>query len=398
MSSVFVVNAGSSSLKYQLIDLDSGNALATGLVERIGETRAVAKHTDDISGETFNVERSILNHTDAVSWALAAFEQHGPSIADSGLIAVGHRVVQGGSRFDGPEVITPSVVSQIRDLSPLAPLHNPANLLGIEAAQIAFPDVPHVAVFDTAFHRSMPAASALYPIDRATAEANRIRRYGFHGTSHEYVSKRIAALEAKPLTETNSIVLHLGNGASACAVRGGASVDTSMGMTPLAGLMMGTRVGDIDAGIVFHLARVGGLSLDEIETLLNKRSGILGLAGLGDMRDVQASANAGVVQAKEALDVYVHRVRHYLGAYLVQLGRVDAIAFTAGVGENSDEIRRRVMLDLEGFGIEIDAARNSASERGERRISTDDSRIAVYVIPTNEELEIAQQAAAAAGI
>ncbi|OYN92634.1 acetate/propionate family kinase [Parenemella sanctibonifatiensis] len=393
-ASVFVVNAGSSSLKYQLLDATSGQCYATGLVDRIGESRSTAKH-QPTDGEKIVEDLHIRDHEKALQWVMDQFAKAGPDLDRAGLIGVGHRVVQGGARFDGPAVVTDDVISQIDELAPLAPLHNPANLLGIRAAQAAFPDLPHVAVFDTAFHLTIPPAAHLYAIDRQVAAANRIRKYGFHGTSHSFVSKRMATLLDRPLAEVNTIVLHLGNGASACAVRGGDSIETSMGMTPLAGLVMGTRSGDIDAGVIFHLHHQAGMSAAEIDQLLNKRSGMYGLTGTGDMRDVQAAADAGLAHATAALEVYAHRLRGVIGSYLVHLGRTDAIAFTAGVGENSPQVRADALRDLEGLGIVLDPARNEGGgpdgDAPERRISADESAIQVWVVPTNEELEIARQ-------
>lgn len=392
--SVFVINAGSSSLKYQLVHLDSGMALASGLIERIGETTGVAKH--QVPGAEDVVERRMItDHAHAFGWVLQQFDAHGPDLHAAGLIGIGHRVVQGGARFDGAVRIDGDVAQQIEDLAPLAPLHNPANLQGIRAARAAFAGYQHVAVFDTAFHMTIPPAAHRYAIDERVAADHRIRKYGFHGTSHQFVSRRLAELLGKPLAEVNSIVLHLGNGASATAVRGGESVETSMGMTPLAGLVMGTRSGDIDPGVVFHLHRVAGMSVDEIDTLLNKRSGLLGMTGTGDMRDVLQAAEAGIPRAVEALEIVAHRLRGTVGAYLAHLGRTDAIAFTAGIGEHAAKVREIGLAGLEGLGIEVDAERNAGS--GERRISTDASAIEVWVVPTNEELEIARQVAALVG-
>lgn len=389
--SVFVINAGSSSLKYQLVDVDAGTALASGIVERIGETTAVAKH--EAPGiEAVREERVITDHEKAFGWVLRQFEAHGPALEEAGLVGVGHRVVQGGARFDRAVLVDDDVAAQIDDLSPLAPLHNPANLQGIRSARATFPGYPHVAVFDTAFHLTIPPAAHRYAIDAQVAAEHRIRKYGFHGTSHQFVSRRLAELLGRPTEDVNSIVLHLGNGASATAVRGGRSVETSMGMTPLAGLVMGTRSGDIDPGVVFHLHRVAGLSVDEIDVLLNKRSGLLGLTGTGDMRDVQQAADAGIPRAVEALEIVAHRLRGTIGAYLAHLGRTDAIAFTAGIGENAAPVRAAALAGLEGLGIVLDPERNAG--RGERRISADGSPIEVWVVPTQEELEIARQVAA----
>ncbi|BDZ53917.1 acetate/propionate family kinase [Agromyces marinus] len=390
MSVVLVVNSGSSSLKYRLVDVEAGSVLASGLVERIGAGPGPAAHTD-ASGSTIRDEFEARDHHDAFAWMLRAFEAHGPSLAEFAPVAVGHRVVQGGARFFEPTVITELVKLDIDELSVLAPLHNPANLAGIVAAERAFPTVPHVAVFDTAFHQSMPPAAYLYALDREVAERHRIRRYGFHGTSHRYVSRAAAEFLGRPVEELKQIVLHLGNGASACAVDGGRSVETSMGMTPLEGLVMGTRTGDLDPAVVLHLLRRGGMGVDDVDALLNRRSGILGLGGHGDMRDLTVAAAAGDERAATALEVYAHRVRAYVGAYAAQLGRVDAIVFTAGVGENAAVVRELVLAGLEGFGVEVDAARNAERSRAARRISAGSSRVEVLVVPTDEEFEIARQ-------
>lgn len=367
MTRVFVVNSGSSSIKFQLIDVESAESLLAGSVERIGEAGHPATHTD------------------ALREVLASLE-HRESIA-----AVGHRVVHGGSRFADATLITPEVEAAIDELSALAPLHNPANLLGIKAAREALPSVPHVAIFDTAFHQSMPPEAYTYAIDRELAAAHGVRRYGFHGTSHKYVSERAAAFLGKPLGSLKLIVLHLGNGASITAIDGGKSIDTSMGLTPLQGLVMGTRSGDIDPAVLIHLHRVAGLSFDDLDVMLNRKSGLLGLTGTGDMRDVQQAAADGDEAALAALAVWRHRIRHYVGAYVAQLGSVDGIVFTAGVGENNALLRRRSLAGLEFFGIAIDNDRNELASRSERRISPDGAAVEVLVIPTNEELEIARQ-------
>jgi acetate kinase len=304
---------------------------------------------------------------------------------------VGHRVVQGGAIFTGPTVIDDAVQQQISDLADLAPLHNPAHVQAIVAARTNFPDVPHVAVFDTSFHLTMPPAAYTYAIDTELAAKHSIRRYGFHGTSHKYVSEAAAEFLGRPLGELKTIVLHLGNGASATAVDGGKSIDTSMGLTPLQGLVMGTRSGDIDPAVLFHLHRKAGLSIEELDTLLNKKSGMLGLTGNGDMRDVEDAAVAGDAVAQAALDVYYHRIKGYVGNYMAQLGGLDVIVFTAGVGENSGIIREGALRGLEGLGIEIDPARNDPFAKVARVVSTDASRVTVLVIPTNEELEIARE-------
>ncbi|WP_375400518.1 acetate/propionate family kinase [uncultured Amnibacterium sp.] len=371
---VFVLNAGSSSLKYRLVDAATGESSAAGTIERIGEQGS-----------------DVPDAGTAVRQALEQLrEQAGVTPA-----VVGHRVVHGGDRFDAATVIDDSVEQAIDDLSALAPLHNPANLAGIRAAREALPDLPQVAVFDTAFHRTLPAAAATYAIDADLAARYGVRRYGFHGTSHRYVSRAAAAFLGRPVQATKLIVLHLGNGASACAVDGGVSVETSMGITPLEGLVMGTRSGDLDPAVLFHLHRQAGLGFDELERMLNSGSGLKGLTGSGDMRDVRAAAAGGDIAARIALDTYAHRIRHYVGAYLAQLGALDAVVFTAGVGENDAATRAESLAGLEGLGIRVDPQRNAATATGARRISPDRAPIAVLVVPTDEELEIARQSVAA---
>jgi acetate kinase len=371
VTEVFVVNSGSSSIKYQLVDVETGAALVNGLIERIGESGSPV--ADHVAGMKLALEALGTGHD---------------------IVAVGHRVVHGGTLFTEATVITDRVEKQIEGLSPLAPLHNPANLIGIRAARKALPSVPHVAVFDTAFHRTLPPEAYTYAIDADVASKYAVRRYGFHGTSYKFVSERAAEFLGLPLADTKFIVLHLGNGASACAIDGGRSIDTSMGMTPLQGLVMGTRSGDIDPAILSYLYHEAGMGFDELDTLLNKQSGLRGLTGEGDMRDVQDAATGGDEVAEAALAVYRHRIRHYIGAYFAQLGRLDAVVFTAGVGENSVALREQALVGLEGLGISVDHARNAANARDARYISPDGSPVAVLVIPTNEELEIARQAVA----
>lgn len=401
MSAVLVINSGSSSFKYQLIDMDTEQMLATGLIERIGETTGRSVHTIPWDAVP-SVERSnapqtterilpIADHTAGFRVMLDAFETHGPSLRRHPLGAVGHRVVHGGKRFFEATVVNNLVKINIEELAELAPLHNPANLQGIEAAQRAFPDVPHVAVFDTAFHQTLAPAAYSYAIDSDLAAKHRLRKYGFHGTSHKFVSEEAAKFLYRPLTDLNQIVLHLGNGASASAIAGGRSVETSMGLTPLEGLVMGTRSGDIDPAVLIHLHRRTGMSFDDIDILLNRKSGLLGMAGVGDMRDLLERADTGDERATVAFEVYVHRLKGYIGNYMAQLGRVDVITFTAGVGENSPEVRRAALAGLETFGIRLSEDRNAERSRDPRRISADDSPVAVLVIPTNEELEIARQ-------
>ncbi|MCU1419135.1 MAG: acetate kinase [Mycetocola sp.] len=401
MSIVLVVNSGSSSFKYQLIDMATEQTLATGLVERIGESSGRSVHTipwDDVpSADRTDAPRTtertlpIPDHTAGFRVMLDAFEANGPSLAQHPLRAVGHRVVHGGKRFFEATLITGLVKINIEELSELAPLHNPANLQGIEAAQKAFPDIPHVAVFDTAFHQTLSPAAYSYAIDTTLAARHRVRKYGFHGTSHKFVSEEAAAFLGRPLGELNQIVLHLGNGASATAVSGGRSVETSMGMTPLEGLVMGTRSGDIDPAVLIHLHRRTGMSFDDLDTMLNRKSGLVGMSGAGDMRDVLERSAGGDENAALAFDVYIHRLKGYIGNYLAQLGSVDVISFTAGVGENAAPVRAAALAGLEAFGIRLSPERNEEKSRDPRLISADDSDVAVLVIPTNEELEIARQ-------
>ena len=360
-----VLNTGSSSVKYRLFDGPA--TLAKGLVERIGEEGGDA-----------------ADHESALRGVMTELDL-------DGLGAVGHRVVHGGAEFTRATVIDDEVVAAIERLIPLAPLHNPPALAGIAVARKLLPAVPQVAVFDTAFHQSIPPEGVTWAMDRALAERWQIRRYGFHGTSHAYVARRTAELLGLAAEDTNVVTLHLGNGASACAVRGGRSVATSMGMSPQGGLVMGTRSGDVDPTVVFHLHRVAGLPIEEIEESLTRHAGMLGLAGDNDMRTVERRRADGDERAALAFDVYCRRIREYVGAYLAVLGRVDAVTFTGGVGENSPEVRAATLRGLTPLGIELDEARNTTREN---RISTDKSPIAACVVATDEELEIATQARA----
>ncbi|MGP3534726.1 acetate/propionate family kinase [Microbacterium sp. RD1] len=410
MSVVLVINSGSSSLKYQLLDVATEQVLASGLLERIGQKTGVATHTVTaaaltsggdapaltVTDATYEIERAIPDHTAGLRVMLDAFAAHGPSLQETPPVAVGHRVVHGGARFYEPTLVTPLVEINIDELAVLAPLHNPANLAGIRAARAAFPDVPHVAVFDTAFHQTLAPAAYTYAIDARLAADHRIRRYGFHGTSHQFVSAAAARHLGRDLTELKQIVFHLGNGASVAAIDGGRSVETSMGLTPLEGLVMGTRSGDLDPAVLLHLARRADLSISDLDDLLNKRSGLVGLAGVSDMRDIRAGVEAGDPAITLAWDVYIHRLRSYAGAYLAQLGGADVIVFTAGVGENVPAVRAEALSTLAFAGVEVDPERNAARERGIRVISTDASAVAVLVVPTDEELEIARQTLAVA--
>lgn len=371
---VLVLNSGSSSLKYQLVQPDTGTSVADGIVERIGD------------------EPGVPDHEAALRLAFEQLGEAGHDLDGMGLVAVGHRVVHGGRSLYRPTVIDDAVLAGIRELAPLAPLHNPPAVLGIEVARKVLPDTPHVAVFDTAFFHDLPAAAATYAVDRGVAEKWGIRRYGFHGTSHEFVSRQAAEFLGAEPESLNQIVLHLGNGASASAIAGGRPVDTTMGMTPMEGLVMGTRSGDVDPGLIFYLWRSAGMGIEQIEAMLNRHSGMLGLSGEIDLRVVHRRIAEGDAAAAEAYEVYIHRLRKYIGAYLAVLGHVDVITFTAGVGENDAAVRRDALSGLVRLGIELDEHLNSSPARGPRRISADRSPVTVLVIPTDEELAIARAA------
>ena len=370
---VLVINSGSSSLKFQLLEPASGISRASGIVERIGEASS-----------------AVADHEAALRRAFDELADAGIELKTVGLTAVGHRVVHGGRQFHRPTLLDDAVVAELEGLSELAPLHNPPSVKGIEVARKLLPDVPHVAVFDTAFFYDLPQEAATYAIERGLAERWQIRRYGFHGTSHRYVSEQAAAFLDRPLNSLNQIVLHLGNGASASAIAGGRPVDTSMGLTPLEGLVMGTRSGDIDPSVVSYLWRRAEMGVAEIESTLNQRSGVLGLAGERDFRRLHQMIESGDSAAQLAYDVFIHRLRKYIGAYLAVLGHTDVVSFTAGIGENDALVRRDALAGMGELGIMLDEDRNLAPETRARRISGDDSPIAVLVVPTNEELAIAR--------
>jgi acetate kinase len=370
---VLVINSGSSSLKFQLLEPASGISRASGIVERIGEASS-----------------AVADHEAALRRAFDELADAGIELKTVGLTAVGHRVVHGGRQFHRPTLLDDAVVAELEGLSELAPLHNPPSVKGIEVARKLLPDVPHVAVFDTAFFYDLPQEAATYAIERGLAERWQIRRYGFHGTSHRYVSEQAAAFLDRPLNSLNQIVLHLGNGASASAIAGGRPVDTSMGLTPLEGLVMGTRSGDIDPSVVSYLWRRAEMGVAEIESTLNQRSGVLGLAGERDFRRLHQMIESGDSAAQLAYDVFIHRLRKYIGAYLAVLGHTDVVSFTAGIGENDALMRRDASAGMGELGIMLDEDRNLAPETRARRISGDDSPIAVLVVPTNEELAIAR--------
>lgn len=384
---VLVINSGSSSIKYQLINPETGESIASGLVERIGEPIGHIEH--NYNGTTTELNEPVPDHEVGLREVIRLFNETGPKLEEAGIRAIGHRVVQGGKHFDKAVIIDDRVEGLIEELIPLGPLHNPAHLKGIKVARELF-DVPNVAVFDTAFFQSLPNETAMYAIDREIADKYQIRRYGAHGTSHQYVSGKVSELLGRD--DLKQIVLHMGNGASVSAVVNGHAVDTSMGLTPLEGLMMGTRSGDLDPAVIFHLSRQAGMSIDEIDDLLNKKSGLKGLAGDNDMRGVWEKAHAGDEHAKEALEVYAHRVLMYIGGYTAVMGGVDVITFTAGVGENSSDMRKMILDRLTGFGIKVDEQLNLERSKEPRTISTEDSTVRIMIVPTNEELAIAQQA------
>ena len=391
-ATVLVLNSGSSSLKFQLLDPVAEVVHAAGIVERIGLDRGQA-HLD--AGDLHQpYAGEVPDHVVAMEVVTSLFEDAGMSLQEANVVAVGHRVVQGGARFSAPQLIDSWVRDQIADLGALAPLHNPAAVQGIDAARRLFPDIPHVAVFDTAFFTALPEESRTYALNAQVASEYRIRRYGAPGTSHRYVSEQVSALlagEGREVDDLRRIVLHLGDGAAAAAVRGGAPGDTSMGLTPLEGLVMGTRTGDIDPAVYAHLSRSAGMGIDEIDELLNKRSGMQGMCGMSDFRDVTAAIRAGDERAELAMKVYVHRLRKYIGSYAFALGGLDAITFTAGIGENVPEVRERALTGLESFGIVLDREANARREKGVRTISAPDSAVRVLIVPTDEELAIAQQ-------
>ena len=393
---VLVINSGSSSIKYQLLDMQTEAVLVSGLVERIGEAKG------ELTNKAFpgtdrqvvtKIEQPIPDHNTGMRLAIDLItDPEKGVIKDRGEIdAVGHRVVHGGEEFHQPTLITAEVIRAIEATVPLAPLHNPANLDGIRVAVELFPGVPQVAVFDTAFHQSIPAHAYMYALPYGLYATDRVRRYGFHGTSHKFVAGECAKLLGKPLDQCNLITVHLGNGCSMTAVEQGKSVDTSLGLTPLEGLVMGTRSGDVDPAVHAFLARNKGMTIEEIDTMLNKESGLKGLCGMNDMRDIHAAIDKGDARARLALDVQTYRNRKYIGAYMAVLGRVDAIVFTAGIGENDDIVRRESLKGLECLGVKIDAEANAQRAKQPIRISVAESPVAVWVIPTNEELAIARE-------
>jgi acetate kinase len=391
---VLVINCGSSSLKYQLLDMDEERLLAKGLVERIG--LAVGKHAYQRPGRDDLVEETpVPDHERAMQLVLAALTAPAGGVLRSlgEIVAVGHRVVHAGEKYSDSVRIDDDVLAALEECVPLAPLHNPANLTGLRAAMACLPGVPMVGVFDTAFHQTMPDRAFIYPLPYQLYQERKIRRYGFHGTSHRYVSARAAQILCRDLSELNLITCHLGNGASVCAIENGRSVDTSMGFTPLEGLMMGTRCGDIDAAIVGYLAETLQMTLADIDKMLNKQSGMLGISGISsDLRDVEKAYANGDDRARLALEIYAYHIRKYIGAYAVALGRVDAIVFTAGVGEHDSLVREWACQGLEILGAQLDTFKN-ATRHDEAVISKMGSRVKLMIVPTNEELMIARDTA-----
>ncbi|HQJ75329.1 MAG TPA: acetate kinase [Bacteroidota bacterium] len=387
---ILVLNCGSSSIKYQLMDTDTKIALAKGIVERIGMSGALLKHQRS-DGDSITISGEILDHTIAIEYVLAVLlsPNHGVIKDKSEIDAVGHRVVHGSETFASSVLINNEVMKELQANIELAPLHNPHNISGILACQRHLPNTPQVGVFDTAFHQQMPPHAYLYGIPYELYRRHKIRRYGFHGTSHYYVSHRAAELLNKPIDKLKIVTCHLGNGCSMAAVKYGISIDTTMGFTPLEGLLMGTRSGDLDPQVILYIMGKEGLTKAEAETLLNKHSGLIGLSGTSsDMREIESEMEAGDKKSKIAFDVFTYRVKKYIGAYAAAMGGIDAVVFTGGIGENSINVRKAVCSDMEFLGIKINEEKNASKEK-EKNISDDNSKVAVLVIPTNEELVIA---------
>lgn len=394
---VLVINAGSSSLKYQLIDVDTKDVIAKGLVDRIGISDSNVIYKPAMGKTGFAVVRDVKDHTEAIRLVIDAMLDPVNGVIKSmdEIDAVGHRVVHGGEKFTAPVLINDAVMETIETLTDLAPLHNPANMMGIRACREIMPNAPMVAVFDTAFHQTMPAEAYIYALPYDAYTDNMVRRYGFHGTSHNYVSKVAVEMLGKPAEETKIVTCHLGNGSSIAAVKGGKCIDTSMGLTPLEGVPMGTRCGDIDPAIVLYLMKKLNLNVNEMDAYLNKKSGVLGISGVSsDMRDIEAAAKQGNERAELALATLAYKVKKYIGAYVAAMDGVDAIVFTAGVGENAANIRERIISGLGYLGVVPDYELNSNCPRGQNvEISKPESSVKVFVIPTDEEMMIATQTA-----
>lgn len=398
---ILVLNSGSSSLKFQLFALPDLAVAASGLVEEIGEAKGAAHldFVDDGGNEkTLELSQSVSDHGQAIGLMAEMLQESGCFSGISDLAAIGHRVVHGGEKFHEPVRIDEAVIDAIERLIPLAPLHNPANLTGIRVAMEHAPDVPQIAVFDTAFHQTMPEHAYMYALPYEFYSKNHVRRYGFHGTSHGYVAHRASDYLGKSMDELNIITLHLGNGASAAALRGGRCIDTSMGLTPLEGLIMGTRSGDFDPAILFYLSREAGMDIDALDKMVNRQSGLKGICGENDMRTITESAEKGNMRAKLALDMFCYRLKKYIGAYTAALGRVDCIVFTGGIGENSGIVRRMACEGLEGIGLRMDTEKNASQREDILEIHAKESVCAILVVPTDEELEIARQTVRVCGI
>lgn len=391
---ILVINSGSSSIKFKLFNMPEGSVRVSGLLEMIGEpqSRLAYRCFDGGTEREKHVDTELVpDHQTGFRRIYAALEKSGAVRQGGELAGIGHRVVHGGEKFQEPTIIDHDVIAAVRRLAPLAPLHNPANLMGINVARELFPHAPQVAVFDTAFHQTIPAFAYHYALPWSYYEELGVRRYGFHGTSHQYVAREAATLLGKPLETVNLITAHLGSGASICSIEQGISVDTSMGMTPLGGLIMGTRGGDLDPGVLMHIADRKEMSLHEINTVLQTESGLKGICGMNDMRDIHGAADNGDTRAQLALDMFVHRCRQVIGAYFFQLGKVDALVFTAGVGEKDAAIRESCCKGMTTFGLTLDPSRNHNPDKHRGEITSAGSPIKAYVIPTNEELEIARQ-------
>ncbi len=387
---ILVLNSGSSSVKYQFINVEDRLVLAKGVIDRVGMSDSVVTH-ERYDGDKVKISAEVLDHQTAIEYVLAVLlsKNHGVIQDKSEIEAVGHRVVHGGESFSKSVLIDEKVMDEIRENIELAPLHNPHNLRGIQAVLKHLPGTPQVAVFDTAFHQGMPPYAFLYGIPYLLYRRYKIRRYGFHGTSHHYVSNRAAEILGKPINKLKIITAHLGNGCSMAAVDNGVSVDTSMGFTPLEGLLMGTRSGDLDPSIILHIVGREGLSLAEANTLLNKHSGLLGISGLtSDMREIISEKKNGNKQSELAFQIFTYRIKKYIGSYIAAMGGLDAIVFTGGIGENSPDVRAASCTGLEFFGIKIDEARNNSQDK-EKIISDDSSKVKVMALPTDEELVIA---------
>lgn len=388
---VLVINAGSSSLKYQLIDMDSVTVMAKGLCERIGIDGSNLQHKNLVKGVSEKIEKTMKDHADAISMVIDALvnTEYGVIASMSEIGAVGHRVVHGGEAFADSNIIDGKVLEALKMCIPLAPLHNPPNIIGIEACEKIMPGVPQVAVFDTAFHQTMPAEAYMYALPYEYYEKHKIRKYGFHGTSHKYVANEVAKMMGKDLKDIKVITCHLGNGSSVSAVKNGKCIDTSMGFTPLDGVVMGTRTGSMDPAVVTFLMENEGLSAKEVDSVMNKKSGVFGISGISsDFRDLSAAAAEGNERAKLALDMFYYSVKKLIGAYAAAMGGVDAVVFTAGIGENDSAARAGITNGLEFMGIKIDAEKNKT--RGEAlNISAAGATVDTFVIPTNEELMIA---------